>query len=48
MGKTVSAINCTNIFLGYFSKAIEMKAKISKWDLITLIRFARQRKPETK
>ena len=33
IGKTFSDINCTNIFLGQFPKAIEMKAKISKWDL---------------
>ena len=34
IGKTFSDINCTNVFLGQSPKAIEMKAKINKWDLI--------------
>ena len=38
-GKTFSNINCTNIFLDQSSKAIEIKAKISKWDLIKLKSF---------
>ena len=37
-GKTFSDINCTNIFLGQSSKAIE-KSKINKWDLIKLKSF---------
>ena len=39
IGKTFSDINSSNIFYISFSKAIEMKAKISPWDLIKLIRF---------
>ena len=32
-------INCTNVFLGQSSKAIEIKTKINKWDLIKLTSF---------
>ena len=39
IGKTFSDINCTNVFLGQFPKAIEIKAKINKWDLIKLRSF---------
>ena len=39
IGKTFSDINCTSIFLGQSPKAIEIKAKINKWDLIKLISF---------
>ena len=39
ISKTFSAINHTNVFLGQFPKAIEMKAKTNKWDLIKLISF---------
>ena len=39
MGKTFSDINCTNVFLGWSPKAIEIKAKINKWDLIKLTSF---------
>ena len=38
-GKTFSDINHTNVFLGQSPKAIEMKAKINKWDLIKLTSF---------
>ena len=34
-----SDINCTNVFLGQCSKAIEIKAKLNKWNLIKLINF---------
>ena len=37
--KTFSDKNCTNVFLGWSSKAIEIKAKINKWDLIKLTSF---------
>ena len=37
IGKTSSDINCTNVFLGQPPKAIEIKARIIKWDLIKLI-----------
>ena len=39
IGKTFSDINHTNIFLVQSPKAIEIKAKIDKWDLIKLIIF---------
>ena len=32
-------INCTNVFLGQSPKAIEIKTKINKWDLIKLTNF---------
>ena len=38
-GKTFSDINHTNVFLGQSPKAIEIKVKINKWDLIKLISF---------
>ena len=38
-GKTFSDINHNNALLGQSPKAIEMKAKINKWDLIKLIIF---------
>jgi len=45
MGKTFSDINCTNVFLGWSPKAIEIKAKINKWDLIKLTSFGMAKKP---
>ena len=39
IGKTFSDINHTNVFLGQSPKAIEIKAKINKWDLIKLTSF---------
>ena len=39
IGKTFSNINCSNVFLGQSPKAIEIKAKINKWDLIQLKSF---------
>ena len=39
LGKTLSDLNCTNVFLGQSPKALEIKAKINKWDLIKLISF---------
>ena len=38
-GKTFSDINHTNVFLGQSPKAIEIKTKINKWDLIKLTSF---------
>ena len=32
--QTFSDINCTNVFLGQSPKALEIKMKINKWDLI--------------
>ena len=39
IGKALSDINHTYIFLGQSPKAVEIKAKINKWDLIKLISF---------
>ena len=39
IGKTFSDIHHNNVFLGLSSKAIEIKAKINKWDLIRFISF---------
>ena len=39
IGKTFDDINCINVFFGQSPKAIEIKAKINKWDLIKLISF---------
>ena len=39
IGKAFSDISCTNIFLGQSPKAIEIKTKISKCDLIKLTSF---------
>ena len=39
MGKTFSEINHANVFLGQSPKAIEIKTKINKWDLIKLTSF---------
>ena len=39
-------MNYTNIFLGQSFKAIEIKAKINKWDLIKLQAFAQQWKQQ--
>ena len=43
-GKTFSDINCTNISLGQSPKAIEIKTKISQWDLIKLTSFCTAKK----
>ena len=39
IGKTFSDINCTSVFLGQSPKAIEIKAKMNKGDLIKFISF---------
>ena len=39
-GRTLSDINCTNVFLGQSPKATEIKTKINKWDQIkTTIKY---------
>jgi len=38
-GKTFSDMNCSNTFLDQSPKAEEIKAKISKWDLIKVKSF---------
>ena len=45
IGKTFSDINPSNVFLGQSPKAMEIKAKINKSDLIKL---AQQNKPSIK
>ena len=39
IGKTFSDLNRTNVFISQYPKAIEIKMKIKKWDLIKLISF---------
>ena len=39
IGKTFSDINCTSVFLGQFTNAIEIKPEVNKWDLIKLTSF---------
>ena len=39
VGKIFSDINCSNVFLGNSPRAIGIKAKINKWDLMKLINF---------
>ena len=44
IGKTFSDINRTNVFLGQFPKAKEIKGKINTWNLIKLISFCTAKK----
>ena len=44
IGKTFSDINRTSVFLGQSPKAIEIKTKINKWDLIKLTSFCTAKK----
>ena len=39
IGKTVSNINCTNVYLGQSPKVIEIKTSINQWNLIKLTSF---------
>ena len=39
IGKTVSDINLTNVFLGQSPKATEIKAIINQWDVIKLTSY---------
>ena len=48
IGKALSDINHTYIFLGQSPKAIETNAKINKWDLIKLTNFYTAKEIETK
>ena len=41
MGKTFSDINPTNVFFNQSPKAIEIEAKINKWDLVKMTSFCR-------
>ena len=47
-GKTFSDTTHTNIFLGQAPKAIEIKTKINKWDLVKLISFFTLKKKKKK
>ena len=38
-GKMFSTINCISVFLGQSPKAIQIKDKINKWDLVKHISF---------
>ena len=42
-GKAFSDINRTSVFLGQTPKAIEVKTKINKWDLIKLTSFCTEK-----
>ena len=44
ISKTFSDINCAKVFLGQSPKAIEIKTKTNKWDLIKLISFCTAKK----
>ena len=44
IGKTFSDINRTNVFLDQSPKAIEIKAKINKWELIKVRSFCTAKK----
>ena len=37
--KTLSDINCTNVFLGQSPNVVEIKTKINQWELIKLTSF---------
>ena len=39
IGKTLSDINCSNIFLDPSSRVMEIKGKINEWDLTKLKSF---------
>ena len=41
IGKAFSDISCTNIFLGQSPKAMEIKTKVNKYDLIKLSSFCK-------
>ena len=48
IGKTFSDINHINVFLDQSPKAIEIKTKINKWDLIKLTSFCIEKETYTK
>ena len=39
IGRTLSDINCSNIFFDPSSRIMEIKTKINKWDLLKLKNF---------
>ena len=48
ISKTFSDINLMNIFLGQSPKAVEIRAKISQWDLIKLKSFCTAKETQKK
>ena len=44
IGRTLFDINCICIFLNHFPRAMEIKTKINKWNLITLKGFCTTKK----
>ena len=48
IGKTLSDINCTNVFLGWSPKATEIKIKIDKWNITTLTSFCKAKETKKK
>ena len=48
IGKISSDINCTSVFLGQSPKAIEIKTKVNKWDLVKLLRIMGNNKRKDK
>ena len=47
-GKTFSGIQCTKVFLSQSPKAIEIKAKMNKWDINKLTSFCTAKKTISK
>ena len=43
IGQTFSDVGCISVFLGQSPKAIEIKTKINKWDLIKLTSFCTEK-----
>ena len=48
IGRIFSDINWSNVFLGRFPKAVEIKAKINKWNLIKFISFCKEKETISK
>ena len=47
-GRTLFDINHSNVYLDLSPRVMDIKTKISKWDLIKLASFALERKPINK
>ena len=48
IGSTLSDINSNDVFFNPFPRIMEIKTKISTWDLCKLRAFTQQRKPKTR